>query len=345
MRPRFQLFRRGTTYYSEDTVTGRQLSLRTKHRDIAARLIHAKNEAALHPAINLQIARAYLTAADPKIAARTWQEVMEAMSETKRGVTLDRWQRAIKDEAFDSIRRMPVIETKPEHLHRVLREGRVSTNVFLRRIHNFALDMTWLPWPVIVKVKWPKIIFGEKRAITLAEHLRIVGQETNPERKAFYQLAWHLGASQSDVASLEATNILWENSVLTFRRRKSKVTALLKFSEDCAAVLRSRPSEGPLFPYLRTLGESDRATEFKRQCRRVGVVGVTLHSYRYAWAERAKTAGYPERFAQEALGHNSKAVHRAYARHATVELPALDDYERMRLPVTPPSQPGKDLAG
>jgi hypothetical protein len=35
---------------------------------------------------------------------------------------------------------------------------------------------------------------------------------------------------------------------------------------------------------------------------------------RYAWAERAKTAGYPERFAMENLGHNSKAVHRAYAR-------------------------------
>jgi integrase len=42
-------------------------------------------------------------------------------------------------------------------------------------------------------------------------------------------------------------------------------------------------------------------------------VGVTLHSYRYAWAERAKTCAMPERFAQEALGHNSKAVHRAYA--------------------------------
>ena len=34
--------------------------------------------------------------------------------------------------------------------------------------------------------------------------------------------------------------------------------------------------------------------------------------YRYARAERAKTVGYPERFAQEALWHNSKAVHRAY---------------------------------
>jgi hypothetical protein len=35
--------------------------------------------------------------------------------------------------------------------------------------------------------------------------------------------------------------------------------------------------------------------------------------------------GYPERFAQEALGHNSKAVHRAYARKAKVELPSLGD--------------------
>ena len=41
---------------------------------------------------------------------------------------------------------------------------------------------------------------------------------------------------------------------------------------------------------------------------------MTLHSYRYAWAERAKTVGYPERFAQAALDHNSKAVHRAYAK-------------------------------
>ena len=54
---------------------------------------------------------------------------------------------------------------------------------------------------------------------------------------------------------------------------------------------------------------------------------ITLHSYRYAWAERAKVAGYPERFAQEALGHNSKAVHRAYAKNARMKIPALEDYE------------------
>jgi integrase len=59
---------------------------------------------------------------------------------------------------------------------------------------------------------------------------------------------------------------------------------------------------------------------------------VTLHCYRYAWAERALAAGYPERYAQEALGHNSKAVHRAYARNAQVALPPLDDYEKAQQP-------------
>jgi hypothetical protein len=50
-----------------------------------------------------------------------------------------------------------------------------------------------------------------------------------------------------------------------------------------------------------------------------------------AWAERAKKAGYPERFPQEALGHNSKAVHRAYAKRAQVRLPSLEEYERSAL--------------
>jgi hypothetical protein len=38
--------------------------------------------------------------------------------------------------------------------------------------------------------------------------------------------------------------------------------------------------------------------------------------------------GFPERFAQQALGHNSKAVHRAYAKHAEVTVPSLADWEK-----------------
>ena len=95
------------------------------------------------------------------------------------------------------------------------------------------------------------------------------------------------------------------------------------YSTSCAALLLTS---------LPRLGDGwfragDRATEFGQRCRQLGIKGVTLHSYRYAWAERAKVAGYPERFAQEALGHNSKAVHRAYAKKALMKIPSLQEYE------------------
>lgn len=37
---------------------------------------------------------------------------------------------------------------------------------------------------------------------------------------------------------------------------------------------------------------------------------------------------HPERFAQQALGHNSKAVHHACSKHAEVTVPPLDDWEK-----------------
>ena len=61
-----------------------------------------------------------------------------------------------------------------------------------------------------------------------------------------------------------------------------------------------------MFPKLAAMDEKHRASKFQTLCRRVNVEGVSLHSYRYAWAERAKLAGYPERFAQIALGHGRR---------------------------------------
>ena len=332
MRQRFRLYRRknGGRYYIHDDATGKQDSLHTTDRATALRLVHSRNEAEQQPAVNLQIARAYLAASDPQISTRTWQYVMDEMVKLKRGETQRRWLVAVKDKEMDIIRNLPVLETRSEHFLRVLESGKVSTNVYLRRIHNFALDMTWLPWPVIVKRQWPKVQFKDKRAVTWEEHRAIVAREENPERKAFYQLAWHLGAAQSDLAFLEAENIEWEHSVISFARKKTGSIAIMRFDEEVAQILRSLPATGPLFPYLRTVRAGDRATEFKQRCEGLKIKGISLHSYRYAWAERAEKAGYPERFAQEALGHNSKAVHRAYARKAQVELPSLGEYERQR---------------
>ena len=172
------------------------------------------------------------------------------------------------------------------------------------------------------------MVFQPKRAITIAEHRRILEREPNPERRLFYELCWHLGASQSDLAHLKVADIDWPNRVISYQRGKTGAHALLHFGSQVEGTLRQLPSEGPLFPYLRRVRASDRATEFKQRCRGLGIEGVTLHSYRYAWAERARTCGYPERFAQEALGHNSKAVHRAYAKRAVVKVPSLEEYEQ-----------------
>jgi len=204
----------------------------------------------------------------------------------------------------------------------------VSTNVHLRKLHNFCLSMNWLPWPIIPKRLWPEVRFRPKRAITIEEHHLIIEREKNPERRDFYDLCWHVGGSQTDVANLTAEDIDWPNQTIAYARRKTGSLAMLRFGSEIGEILRRLPISGPLFPYLRTVRAGDRATEFKQRCDGLGIKGVSLHSYRYAWAERAKQCGYPERFAQEALGHNSKAVHRAYAKKAQVTLPPLEEYEK-----------------
>lgn len=203
MKQRFILYQRSGTFYCEDTQTRKQQSLRTKDEAEAKALLHSKNEAFRQPLLNQQIALAYLSATDSEAAKRTWQFVMDEMTATKRGDTHARHVTAMKDKAFDLIRTMPLLETRAEHLLKVLRTGTVATNVYLRRLHNFALDMSWQPKTILPRKQWPKPVYKEKRAITLAEHEAIVAREQNTERRGFYQLAWHIGAAQTDLAMLK----------------------------------------------------------------------------------------------------------------------------------------------
>jgi integrase len=328
MKSRYILFKRGGVFYSEDTTTRKQTSLRTKDEAEAVILLNAKNESFRQPVLNLQIARTYLTACDPAMSARTWQHVMEQVLSTKKGTTQERWQTAIRDKAFDLIRHRKLIETAAEHFLEVLKCGSVSTNVFLRRAHNYAVGMQWLPWPVLPKFHWPPVQYREKRAITVEEHQKIIDRERNPATRAFYQLLWHLGGSQTDVATLTAEDIDWNDQTIAYQRRKTGVTSLISFGEEVAVILRTLPQVGQLFPALARIHERHRAKLFLKRLATVNVTGVSLHSYRYAWAERAKCAGYPERFAMQNLGQGSKAVHRAYSKKAQVKLPPLEDYEK-----------------
>ena len=116
-----------------------------------------------------------------------------------------------------------------------------------------------------------------------------------------------------DVANLTAEDVNWSDQSICYQREKLKnsdgrqiIPPLIRFGEEVASVLHSLPQPGRLFPRMCEVQSKDRANEFRQRCQGLGIKGVSLHSYRYAWAERARKAGYPERFAQEALGHNSK---------------------------------------
>ena len=130
MKQRFRLYRRkrGGKFYVHDGLTGKQESLGTSDRTEVQRLLHTRNEAERQPAMNLQIARAYLVASDPQIATRTWQFVMDEAGKLKNGPTRQRWGRAMKDKAFDFVRQFPILETRAEHF---LQYGTLS------KIENF----------------------------------------------------------------------------------------------------------------------------------------------------------------------------------------------------------------
>jgi len=357
MQIQFRFFRRQTGIYTLiDKKSGRHRSLKTRDKAEAQRLAQAYNDAVNQAVFNVSLARVYLAGSDPKLSTRTWQEVMDHILKHRGGETARRWSVATQDKNLDSIRNLSVVETRPEHFMEVLADGKPSTNVYLRRIHNHALGMEWLLKSVLPKLLWPKPVFKKKRAITKAEHLAIIGREGNPERRDFYELLWHTGASQSDAAFLRAEDVNWTSRTIAYTRQKlahhdpaNVKPALIRFGDEVAAILHRRPQFGLLFPYLATVRPGDRATEFKQRCKGLNIAGVTLHSYRYAWAERALKCGYPMRFAQEALGHNSKAIHHAYSKGAEVIVPSLADWEShwqqsqqiiaLPKPIVPPPTP------
>jgi hypothetical protein len=141
MKQQFRLYRRknGGRYYIHNEMTGKQESLHTNDRMTANRLLHAKNEAFKQPAINLQIAKAYLAAADENFIRRTWKEVMVDFVKVKTGSNRSRSERAVMDKAFDSIRDRQLIETRSEHFLRVLETAKSRPTII-------SGDFIILPW-------------------------------------------------------------------------------------------------------------------------------------------------------------------------------------------------------
>jgi hypothetical protein len=165
------------------------------------------NESHWQPTINLNLARAYLAAHDPKMAQRTWQAVMDEMATHGIPSTQTRCARAFRSKAYDPIRRKSLVQTTGEDLLTVLHMNGNCVAHYLRRLHNLALDLGWLPWPILAKRAWPKIGSQSKRAITAEEHAAVIASEKNTERRAYYEVLSETGAAQTDAANLSAEDI------------------------------------------------------------------------------------------------------------------------------------------
>ena len=329
MKDRYKLFRRGEVYYFEDRNTGRQKSLETRDKTEACRIIQAKNDTLTQPMMNLVMARTYLAAQDPKMIIRTWADVMDMFCQRGKPATQMRHERVVKTKPMKFLRNKRLIETTADDFFHALSLGTNSTVLFLQTLHNDALGMGWIPGPIVPRKRWPKVQKKIRRAVTETEHQLLLTGVTDPEWKMYLKLLWFTGASQTDGANLTTDNLNWANRVLSYHRAKldgrNLPPANLVIGKGLEEVLQQLPKSGPLFPGIRTMDDRGRACTFWKLCKRLKIEGVSLHSYRYSWAERAKVIGIPQRWAQAALGHNSKAVHDAYARNAQVVCPAIDE--------------------
>jgi hypothetical protein len=156
MRQRFYLYKRRDTYYLEDSQTKKQQSLETRDWKVARRLLEIKRQAAGDPSLKQIILRTFLSAQDSLLPKRTWETVMEQMALHGKKSTRERRARAMKSRAFDSIRAQKLIETTCEDFLATLNASKVSANHYLRRLHNLALGLGWLPSPVLAPKLWPK---------------------------------------------------------------------------------------------------------------------------------------------------------------------------------------------
>ena len=88
-----------------------------------------------------------------------------------------------------AFRQVVLTETSTDLLLGILeKSGNSSAIHYLRRLHNYALGLGWLPWQVVPPRAWPPQHAKRRRAITGAERQRIIAAESNQERRLYYEL-------------------------------------------------------------------------------------------------------------------------------------------------------------
>ena len=236
MKTKYTLFRRNGIYYSQDSATGQQKSLRTRDEADALQLLNARNEAHRQPVLNLHLARAYLTASDPAFVERTWQTVMAQLQARGKDSSRERYASVFKSPSFDGLRNKKLLETTADDFFAVFKENKVAITYFLKRLHNFALSLGWIALPIVAPYLWPKYEPKDRRGITLDEHQNVLAKEKQAEWKLYLELLWETGAAQSDAANFKAEDIDWQTRTISYFRQKTGSLAQYTISQKLETV-------------------------------------------------------------------------------------------------------------
>jgi len=330
-KKKYYLFKRQGRYYLQNQ-HGKQTSLRTKDpreaEKILASLVATNGSPA---AVVRKQALMMLRENDPQYFGRSWGQLFDKyIARCELPQQRERLRRSLESPVLQSIRAEQIVGTEADaFIESILRLKR-SIRYHVQLAYRYGIKINWVSRDLIADDLWPEVRWKNFRAITQEEHRRLCETVEDPERRNYYELCWHIGASQGDAARLDASNIDWERKLLVFRRAKlksDKPPARIRIGPALEELLKRLPSHGPLFPKISKEKTNRRSGDFWRRCRRLGFPpGCVLHSYRYAWIQRAAQAGMPERYAMAMMGHQSRMVHESYAEKAVIECPSLEEF-------------------
>ena len=136
--------------------------------------------------------------------------------------------------------------------------------------------------------------------------------------RALFGICLYTGCRVSEALALQTTDI--KGGTLTFRKSTTKgklKTRVVDIQPGLAQLLAEYPTPpGALFPGMR--GRSLTLTRFmadkilKAACDRVGLFGVSTHSFRRTALTMMSSAGIPLRVIQEISGHNDLGTLQRY---------------------------------
>ena len=341
----WKLFQKRGNWYAREVGGKRRMrSLETKEKEVAKINLQTHLGQEVLPENSrkhLELGRAHLNLVDPQLSKRTWGELMThwVNGEQLAASTVERRERCMDKGVFPLLKDRLLCDLSVEPL---ISQHLPAMGTFakksLRHLQNHAIALGWILHPIVKPIHTKMNPKNKRvtRAITSEEHEAILERldegannvwpmtvlKHGQERIDYYTCLFLTGAAQTDGANLKASNIDWKKKELVFHRQKTKERCSIAISGRLEKLLKSLPDRGRLFPNIAKMDQNKRAGDFRRIRIACDIEdGVSLHSYRYHMAEFCAIKGMPIRFAQMILGHASKTVALAYAKHCPMAAP------------------------